>query len=812
MYKQATSGNNTANTYQEKSSDFSQDFDLALFIVIVRKQLKWILLFFVLAAICTYLFLRYTQPLYEASTIIQMTSQNTAQEVLNVKNVYEQDIAGEIELLRSKAFITSALSRINLEVNYFAKGKILNTEMYTTTPYQVMIRNVHPDLIGVPIYVSFPSATTIHTSYSMNDEIFGQAIVSEQWTKLEYFEIKISIADFEKISTQQTQFQNNPYFFKINNLNNTINKYYNSIKINLLNEAAKTIQVSVRDNNANKAADIVNAIAQEFIDYDIKKKAKSANKVLAFIDEQLTLVYEKLRTSENKMQSFNKQNKMAGKGDFITIYVGKLDNLESELLDLELEQNMLKEINTMITNTEDIDVYKLLPVLTGASFQEEITDLLSKLNALLSSKEEVLYTATTQSEEIKAFNYRIEVQKKLLIASIKALVNKCEVRKKTLKGKIDEIEAKFLNLPTKELEYARLLRLFSINEKFYTTLLEKKAEFSISKAGFVSKNAILEVGVPPIIPVSPDKQKVFTLGTLVALFLSGLLLIISYLLHNNIISITDISKQTSAAILGVIPTYKKDIPITLLLVDKNPKSLIAEAFRSIRTNLQFIDGSEGPKIIAVTSTVASEGKTFVTINLAGIIAFSEKKVIVLDLDLRKPKIHLGFNFENKKGISTILSNKDRIEDCIQSSTLNNLDVITAGPIPPNPSELIISKKMDELIEFLKTKYDILVIDNPPVGIVTDGISIIQNADYPIYVFRADFSKKNYVKNVDRLIHESNIGKLSVVLNGMDTESKYGYGSYEHGYGYGYGYAYGYGYYDEESEKHKSPWYRKIFRS
>ena len=684
--------------------------------------------------------------------------------------------------------------------------------MYTATPYMVMIKNVHPDLIGVPIYVSFPSTTTIHTSYSIQNEVFGQAIISEQWTKLEYFDIKISVTDFEKISTQQSQFQNNPYFFTINDINSTINNYYSSIEIDLANAAAKTLKVSVRENNANKAADVVNAIAQEFIDYDIKKKAKSANKVLEFIDEQLTLVYEKLRSSENKIQSFNKQNKMTGKGDFVTIYVDKLDNLESDLLDLELEQSMLKEINTTISNTEEIDVYNLLPVLTGASFQEEITDLLSKLNALLSSKEEILYTATPNSEEIKAFNYRIDVQKKLLIASIQALVKKCEARKKTLKGKINEIETKFLNLPTKELEYARLLRLFSINEKFYTTLLEKKAEFSISKAGFVSKNAILEVGIPPTIPISPDKKKVFTLGTLVALVLSMLLLILSYLLHNNIISITDISKGTSAAILGIVPTYKKDIPITQLLVDKNPKSLIAEAFRSIRTNLQFIDGNEGPKIIGVTSTVASEGKTFVTINLAGIIAFSEKKVIVLDLDLRKPKIHLGFNFENKKGISTILSNKDRIEDCIQSSTLKNLDVITAGPIPPNPSELIISKKMDELVEFLKTKYDILVIDNPPVGIVTDGISVIQKADYPIYVFRAGFSKKNYIKNVDRLINESNIVKLSVVLNGMDTESKYGYGSYEHGYGYGYGYAYGYGYYDEELEKHKRPWYSKLFRS
>jgi len=806
MYNQSTSGATKANTFQENAANLSQDFDLALFLLIVKKNFKWVVVFFTLSAAFTFIYLRYTQPLYKASTIIQMTSQNTAQEVLNVKNIYEQDIAGEIELLRSKAFITNALSRIDLEVNYFAKGKILNSEIYTATPYKVMVRNVHPDIFGIPIYISFPSAKTIHSSYTIGEKIHEKPIRVDTWTNLYHFEIKIKINDIDRISTQQSQFQNNPYFIKINDINNLTNQYYNKIEIRLLNEAAKTIQVSVRENNAIKASDIVNSIAQEFIDYDIQKKAKSANKVLEFIDKQLTIVYEKLRTSENRMQSFNKQNKLTAKGDFITIYVDKLDNLESQLTELELELSMLKEINDMISSTENIDIYNLLPALTGASYQDEITRLLSNLNTLLSMKEEILYTATPNSEEIKAINYRIGVQQKLLIASIKALINKFDARKDNLNKKIKEIENKFLNLPTKELEYARLLRLFSINEKFYTTLLEKKAEFSISKAGFVSKNAILEVAVPPTIPISPDKNKILILGFVIAVFLSSLLLIISYLLHNKIISILDLSKATSATLLGIIPSYNRDIPITQLLVDKNPKSLIAEAFRSIRTNLQFIDSSDGPKIIAVTSTVASEGKTFVAINLAGIIAFSEKKVIVLDLDLRKPKIHLGFNFENTKGISTLLINKDNIEDCIQSSSLKNLDVITAGPIPPNPSELIISKKMDELIDFLKSKYDIIVIDNPPVGIVTDGVSIIQKADYPIYVFRANFSKKNYIKNADRLINESGIRKLSVVLNGIDTESSYGANSYNYGYGYGYGY----GYYDEETEIKTKPWYRKIF--
>jgi len=279
------------------------------------------------------------------------------------------------------------------------------------------------------------------------------------------------------------------------------------------------------------------------------------------------------------------------------------------------------------------------------------------------------------------------------------------------------------------------------------------------------------------------------------------------LMHNDITSIKEISNNTTASILGIIPLYKKDIPVSQLLIDKNPKSLIAESFRSIRTNLQFISNEPGPKVIAVTSTISGEGKTFVSINLAGIIAFSNKKVIVLDLDLRKPKIHLGFNVDNVKGMSTILSDKDKPEDCINNSSLKNLDFITAGPVPPNPSELIISDKMSELLKHLKSIYDIIVIDNPPVGIVTDGIASIQKADYPIYILKANFSKKQYIGNLDRLINESKIQKLSVILNGADSKNGYGYGS---NYGYGYGYTYGYGYYVEESEIKKKSFFQKLF--
>ena len=210
--------------------------------------------------------------------------------------------------------------------------------------------------------------------------------------------------------------------------------------------------------------------------------------------------------------------------------------------------------------------------------------------------------------------------------------------------------------------------------------------------------------------------------------------------------------------LGFIPFVKDKMEISQLIVDKKPKSMLTESFRAIRTNLQFINNDVNSKIIAVSSTISGEGKTFIAINLGGIIAFTGKRVVVIDLDMRKPKIHLAFGTKNENGMSEILSKKTKIEDCIKTSSLENLDFITAGTLPPNPSELIVSETFDRTLYQLKKNYDFIIIDNPPVGLVTDGIPVLQKADYPIYIFKANYSRKNFVQNVEKLIkHMDNNG-------------------------------------------------------
>lgn len=804
--------NENFERYKERLTNFSQEFELGLFLFITRKNIFWVFLFVSIALAGAFVYIRYTPPVYESNTIIQIKQENNMSKVLELDKLQEmQDISGEIELLRSKVILRKVLAKLPLQVAYYNQGTVLQYELYKSSPYQVEIISFDSTFINIPVFIEFENDKKftleykfLGKEYSVNGET-GKSLFAE------HFNVIITVTDFNSIAQQQNAVKQNAQFFKFNNIENLTNQYVRNLEVKLLNSAAKTVQIVFKDFNALKAADIVNGIAEEYISYDVERKSESAKNVLAFIDDQLSFVYDRLKDSETSIQNFKTENKLINNKDLITTNIERLSVIENEIMNVELEERVLQEIEESIRKSEkEMDVYNIIPLLTGTKFEDNLSSMVKQLQDLLMQKETYYFDATKSSPQVKALDYKIDIQKKLLLESLSNVSTAVSNKKKGLIQKAQSIESTFTNAPSKEVEFARLLRYYSINEKFYTLLMEKRTEFSILKASFVPQNVILERGFPSYGPVSPQKKLIYAAALLTAILIGLLLIIVRYLMHNTISSLNEIVKHTHAtvSVLGIVPKYKNDIPVSQLVVNKNPKSIIAESFRTVRSNMQFISNIPGAKLVAITSTISGEGKTFIAINIAGIIAYSGKKVVILDLDMRKPKIHLGFGVQNIKGMSTILIEKDTVENCIQHSVMDNLDFITAGPVPPNPSELIISERMEQLIEELKKKYDFVIVDNPPVGLVTDGISIIQKADYPIYVFRADYSKKNFIHNLDRLINENKVKHLSVVLNGVDIDrSAYGY---NYGYGYGYGYGYMSDYYNDMEKRKKKTLKERIF--
>jgi capsular exopolysaccharide synthesis family protein len=594
-----------------------------------------------------------------------------------------------------------------------------------------------------------------------------------------------------------------PYYFTLTKRENLYRTYSYNLKVEVDNSSAGTIKVLYYERNPDKAADICNSIAEEFKIYDIEKQSESANNTIKFIDDQLKGVYDKLYDSELELQNFKTKNKLDDEAP-LPNFSNRIEDIESKINATQLDEVGIKTIEDAIAQEADMDVIKLVSLLSTTESKGSLSVVLSELQSLLQKKNQALYSVTKNSSKIAQIDYQIDIQKKLIFETLKLQKIKLANEKAQLEQRLNnyEDEIKMSALSFDRIEFVRLQKLNMINAAYYDKLITIKSELAITNAGVTSENTVLEASIASSAPFFPSKRLV-ALSALIGWFIVSLaLVIIRYLLYNEITSMNEIMKHIKLPLLGIVPNYKDIIPISQLIVDKKPKSIIAESLRSIRSNLDFLSKSDGSKLMAITSTISGEGKTFVALNMAGIIAFSEKKVVILDLDMRKPKIHVGFGVPNDKGMSTILIGRNTIDECIYKSSLNNLDFITAGPVPPNPSELIISSRMVEILDQLKERYDVVVADNPPIGLVTDGIRIIKLADYPIYVFRENYSKRNFVQNVRKLVSDNNITNLNIVLNAVDIKkSGYGYsGVYDYDYGYGYGY--GFGYYDEDIRRER----------
>jgi len=791
---------------KKKISPINEEFDFKLLVTIARKNMLW-LTFFLLSAILTaMLILRYTAPVFEASCIIQLSEQDNARGVLKesaFKSFSDPNnkLASSIELMRSKVIIERVLTKLPLKVSYFSKGEILTNELYNVSPFAVELRMKDSSLIDIPIEVDFLSENSFNLVFNNKNSshsVKGPYKTGE-WLEFPEVSFKVHIQDYKTIKLLQQDLSKDVFFFKINSQSAIATAIAKNLSVTPLNLEAQTIQIKLKDKTQQKAADIVNGIAIEFNNYDLEKNSEVADKILDFIDNTIASIDIELSNSENSLERFKKENKIVDVDMAAGSISRQLEELQTEIFAYDHEINLFGKIRKDITVNNDIG--KFLLSLSGRSENSAILTQLSRLQALLEQRDQIKIQATENSEVYKSIQLQLENQQNLLTKTLLNEELQLKAKRESRLKEIGTIENRLGRIPQQQAEYGRLTRLFTINEKFYSMLLEKKAEFSITRAGYVPQHIILQEARANTPPVSPNKALIIS-ACMVVGFIAGFILIIArYLLYNEINSLEEVGQYTEAALLGIVPKYKREIPISQLLVDKNPKSVISEAFRSIRTNLQFISNDEGAKIVALTSTISGEGKTFNAINLAGVIAFSGLKVVILDLDLRKPKIHLGFNVENNQGISTLLIGKDKLEDCITKSSLINLDFITAGPIPPNPAELIINPRMSVLLEQLKTMYDIIIIDLPPVGIVSDGIPIMQIADYPLYILRANYSRKMFIAQINKLINENKVKNISIILNGVEmSKLKYGYGyGYSYGYGYGYGYSYGYGYYEEDEE-------------
>ena len=783
------------NNKVDEDDNILSDLDFIRFLIVAQKNLHWMLLIFILGGIFSFLYLRYTKPIFQSKSIIKYDIKQVSP-VFNQQQVQADNfsyLSGEIELIKSNLIYDKVVDLLPLQVSYFAYGRINNTERYRNSPFLVKYFSFNEDFYNKTFDVKIIDQNTFELSYNIgNESITNKYTFGEIIDKPEF---KIVIGKNDNISN----FVIGKKFYFIVNSKDQLQQYLASkLTVKVANAEAKTIEISFLDFDNAKARDIVEVIDSVYMSETILKKNKAHEQSISFLNEQLRITEQNLDEYERKIESFTRVNKTPDIKGEISRYLTKAEVETTKIEKLKIQFEIISKLQDAIYKESGIE--KVMPLLYLLEEEKELQDEANKLMELQLKQQHILETSKSTTFTSKSIKTQIAQSRDILIDHIteykKLLSNEIERTKERVK----EYETAFTVLPSKETEYTKLKRFYDLYEKFYLMLIDKKAEYGISKAGTVPEFQILAYPGISKQPVYPNSFQVYFIGAMSSLVISFLLIVFQYFLHNTINNVGELERLCLAPMIGFIPNFNSQkMDYSKLVVNEFPKSPVSEALRSIRTNMEFTSKGKNNKIISITSTISGEGKTFVAINLGGIIAMSGLKVVILDLDLRKPKISKAFGVDNQKGISTILIGRSLLEDSINDTQIPGYSFISSGPVPPNPSELIMSKEFDNMLEELKLKFDVIIIDTPPVGIVTDAILAMKKSDLTIYVVRAEFSKKGFERSINNLVTKNKFQNLVVMLNGFDNLKSYAYG-YKYGYGQGYGYG---DYYNmDEGNKHK----------
>ena len=669
-----------------------------------------------------------------------------------------------------------------MEVSYYSVGDFLNYELYKNSPFTIVTKSVAPQHYNV-----------IHVIESIANNSYEITLKDGKKIQGEYGKL-LSVDEFVVVVNKASEIDfepGNTYSFVLNSGDALKNYFTNRLTVLPKNFNANSIRIAFTEYNADKAKDIVNKIVEIYLTYSNEQKNFANKHKIDWVNNELAHIEEKMEQFEDYFKDFTLKNKTQNLSEDLIATIKQINSIDTmrfllstKIKALDNIQNGLKTgNNTAYLNLADREMLPREMTEQFTAFQKRLEDL----NDLKLSYKDKTFAYREQQQEIDFLQNKLGLQTNELRSNWQNQLSNLNKRKQ-------QLESSFANMPDKATEYTKNQRYYKLYEEFYFTLMQSRSEFEIAQAGSIPNFKILSKATTPTKPIFPNKMLItaagFTTGLVFIFFFIGIL----YLLNDKITSIHELERIAKIPILGIIPSFRSSRK-EALPVQTQSRSMVSESIRTLRTNLDFFPVTNLQKVIAVSSTVSGEGKSFVARNLGAVIAMSNKRVILLDLDMRKPKNDQPPPFNNNaNGVSTILINRTTWQDCVQKSEVDNFDVIPAGPHPPNPSELLVNGAFQKLVSDLRKEYDFIIMDTPPVGIVTDGIMAMKQADISIYIFRANYSKKEFLYNLDRVHTLHNITNITAILNALPDTAE----------------SYGYGYYHEE--KRKSKYFKSLFKS
>lgn len=796
-------------TVQEKKG-VSQSIDFYKIFKVFLSRWYWIAATVVIASCIAWLYLWYTPPIYQTGASLKLEDSNpsvsTGNQMAAQNYNYTDKIQAESFTIRSNEVISNAVKTLDYKISYYLKGRVRTTELYPSVPFVIEI--IKQDSMNFD--------RSLYEVNAVDEQHFNLYIADNDKQKTVYqYGQDINLGNMifrvkDKIPANST------YQFKFNSKEDFIGRAMGGLFIGEAARFTNVMSLSQTDGNAVFAADILNAIMREYVKYDIIQRRRSAKQTVDFIDNQLNFINTEAGKSGSNLANFKTQNKLVDMSSSTSMTVGKLSDFEKQKTELRLKQLGIKQLQEQVnSNKSKVEI--------GLDLEGDINSglgiLVTQLNALLANREIKLGQFNSDSQPVKQIEQQIANVKASIRSAVDGMLRQNQQTINYIDNQISGVTQSMSTIPVKEQNFVKLQTNFEVNNKVRSYLSEKKLEAEMNAAAVVSAASIVNPAYPSYYAISPNGNKAYSTALTLGLAAGfGLILLVRFL-NPYIYDKETVEGLTHTPIIGVIrkfPDYIDQDSRQALSLAK-PKSVFAESVRSVRTNLSFLASHKSSKVICITSEISGEGKSFVTINLASTLALIEKRVILIAADLRKSKLHKAFGSDNKKGLSSLLSGQATLEEVMIHDDVHHIDFIPSGPVPPNPSELLHTAAMKDLLQQLEKDYDYVLVDTAPVGLVSDAIPLIRSSDINLFVIRSGVSQQRAANIPERLSREYGLSNLAIILNAFGDDALYsnyyttdyarGGGNSTYYYSDYSGYS-GSGYYDDENRKWWMFWKKK----
>lgn len=777
---------------------------------------KWhLFLIAIVVAIIVCIFItKYSTPLYEAKTTLLIKNNSNMMSNLSGNfgfNFYNQDIVNfqnEIGTIQSASMVKRTIKSLDLYVDYFQKSSFKYDDIYKDSPFEIVLDFYNTQPTGIPIDIELIDKNKCIIAYEEQKNVpvydyLQDKILSEfkdvstsrtiirygQWYIKDGMKFKVIL---KEPNNWEDELANIKYRFKINDMDALANSF-NSTEIELINKESSIISIKFKNSNKHKATDFVNKLCEVYIDMTFEEKNHLNVATIDFVNSQINAISDSLAIAEARKEAFQQSNNTFNLTSDAEYLFEKANEFETKRAE-ETTKKAYYDYLTNYINQTDLNEGLVAPSTMGVD-DPLLSKLVVSLTDLILEKQRLSTTLTPQSPKMKELLGQMETVRNQIKESLKNIQEVSQINENELNRQQNALQLEIDQLPTTHRNMINIERQFKYNDEIYNFLYTKRAEAEIAKNAALPDHKVIDKARFAT-KVYPRTATNFLLALIIGIAIPAAYILLRYFTKNTIDSKDDLEKLSTAPIIGFIPNFPADS--NRLVVFDKPRSQISETFRSLRTNIKYILGNETNegKIILITSSLPNDGKSLISVNVASIFAISGKKTLLIGYDLRKPSLHKIFGLNATHGLTSYMVGRYELDDVLQATEFNNFDVLVAGPVPPNPSELIDSDKNRALLKELKKRYDYIILDTPPVNLIADAQCLAKESDINLFVVRSEQTNKAAFKISLAELIERNDVKVHFVFNDIKTVAqKYGYGArYNKGY---YGYGYGYGYFDNE---------------